>query len=219
MIDLLFNPDVSWGLYFEKPCYKDFQKSGHSACSTPLLSRIPQQSINSPCLFIPIKGHRGLEPTQHALGRKAGKYPGEVASPSQGFHTDKHTHTHIDTYGRFTVLSSTDWHVFELWEESRAQRGSPHRHRESMQTPHRQDQACEFDLRSFCCEATLLTTDPHSWYWGNKSLILHMFWFFFSALYKLYFVSIKMRQQTGKMIGGPITGATKRQSCVFLFSS
>lgn len=55
-------------------------------------------------------------------------------------HRQISTLTHTFTPTGLRVTNSPDLHVFELLEETGALGGNPHKHWESMQTPHREDQ-------------------------------------------------------------------------------
>lgn len=57
-------------------------------------------------------------------------------------HAERQTslHTHIHIYGWFRITNQPNMHVFDLWEEVRAPRETPHRDRENIQTPHSETQ-------------------------------------------------------------------------------
>lgn len=92
----------------------------------------------------------------HRVTRKAGKHPGQMASPLQG-NSDIDTCTH--TYKQFSVSTSSDLHVFGLWGELNSH----------TERPSSSSGTWTGDLLA---EATVLPTEPHGlshWhdYWGE----------------------------------------------------
>lgn len=66
--------------------------------------------------------------------------------------------TGVYTYGKFKVASSLNLHVFGLLEKTKLFRGSPHRHKENMQTLHGKTPFSQEVRRPYCYEATVLST-------------------------------------------------------------
>ena len=111
----------------------------------------------------PLSGCRGAGANPSWHWERGGVHPGQVASPSLGWHIERNNHSHIHTYGHVRVSSSPAC----VWTVGGSQR---HTEKNHTQSPHRKAPACIVMAQTTCNSHLSLIWIKQD---GNKQPLIH----------------------------------------------